>query len=117
MARGRALLDDPVVRPYATRVKRGRVTGRIQSGVASALLLVASGCSFGQGALLARASSDLSCPEEQLESRCVVASKGRWVVTGCGRYAQYVKTSAGPRIEHIGDGKPPSEEQLCAKGF
>lgn len=89
----------------------------IVSGVASAILLVANGCSFGQGALVARASSDLSCPEAQLETRCVVASKGRRVVTGCGRYAEYVETSHGPRIEHIGEGKPPNEEWLCAKGF
>ncbi|MCW5833016.1 MAG: hypothetical protein KIS78_11470 [Labilithrix sp.] len=91
--------------------------GRVLSGGALALVLVAGGCAFGQGALRARASSDLSCPEEQLDSRCVVGSNGSWIVTGCGRYAQYAKTSHGPRLEHIGDGKPPDEAWLCAKGF
>lgn len=81
-----------------------------------AFVLVASGCSFGQNALRVRAASDLSCPEEHLVSRCVVGSKGSWVVTGCGRYAQYAKTSQGPRLEHIGEGKPPNEQWLCANG-
>lgn len=80
-------------------------------------LLAAVGCAFGQDHLRAQAADDLSCPAHELVTRCVVGSKGSWVVTGCGRYAQYTKTTHGPRLEKFGNGNPPNEEWLCAKGF
>lgn len=96
-----------------------KCSSRTRSGtvlVAAVAALVATACGMSHSAMLDRAAEDLSCPREQLESRCVVGTHGSWAVSGCGRYAEYTQTTAGPQIRAIGNGRPPNEEWLCARG-
>lgn len=87
-------------------------------GILFGLVMAAGACSFvRQDELRARAASDLACAPDNLVTRCIVGTNGSWMVTGCGRYARYAKTSHGPRLEGIGVGRPPEEEWLCARSF
>lgn len=87
-------------------------------GILLGVTMAAGGCSFfREDELRVRAASDLSCAPDKLVTRCIVGTDGSWMVTGCGRYARYTKTTHGPRLEGFGVGAPPEEEWLCARSL
>lgn len=77
------------------------------------LIAGATSCGFNRRLLIDRAAFDLSCPAADVQVRCIVGSHGSDVVRGCGRWARYTNTSAGPRLERIGVDPLPDELRVC----